>query len=74
MAGGISSDNWSPSNPTGQRNTEVQCIPLHLLLDAIGVTTVDYFCLDVEGSELNVLRTIPFDQMHIKVFMMTISH
>ena len=44
-----------------------QCFPLHLLLRAINRTTVDYFSLDVEGFELNVLRTIPFDSIHIKV-------
>jgi hypothetical protein len=30
-------------------------------------TTVDYFSLDVEGNELDILRTIPFDKINIKV-------
>ncbi len=41
---------------------EVQCMPLFSLLAALNVTTVDYFSLDVEGSELKVLKTIPFDK------------
>ena len=28
---------------------------------------VDYFSLDVEGSELDILKTIPFDRVDIKV-------
>lgn len=46
---------------------QVQCLPLFSLLSAINVTTVDYFSLDVEGSELGVLKTIPFDKVLIKV-------
>ena len=30
-------------------------------------TTVDYFSLDVEGNELDILRTIPFEEFDIKV-------
>lgn len=46
---------------------KVQCMPLFSLLTAINVTTIDYFSLDVEGSELKVLKTIPFDKVHIRV-------
>jgi hypothetical protein len=33
----------------------------------MNVTKVDYFSLDVEGSEMDVLRTIPFDEIDITV-------
>lgn len=46
---------------------EVQCMPLFSLLAAINVTTVDYFSLDVEGNELQVLKTIPFERIFIRV-------
>lgn len=45
----------------------VQCFPLYTYLMALNVTIIDYFSLDVEGSELNVLKTIPFDKIDIKV-------
>jgi Methyltransferase FkbM domain len=45
----------------------VQCLPLWSLLLALNRTTIDYFSLDVEGSELAVLKTIPFDKIDIKV-------
>ena len=44
-----------------------QCFTLHSLLLAVGQTEVDYFSLDVEGPELEILETIPFDKIKIKV-------
>ena len=29
---------------------------------------VDYFSLDVEGAEMGILRTIPFDKVKIRTF------
>ena len=49
------------------RTITVQCFTLHSLLLAIGQTEVDYFSLDVEGPELEILQTIPFDKIRIKV-------
>lgn len=51
----------------------VQCFPLYTYLLALNVTVVDYFSLDVEGSELNVLKTIPFDKIDIKVSSVKIT-
>lgn len=46
---------------------EVQCVPLYTILLALNRTTIDYLSLDVEGAEISVLRTIPFDKVSIKV-------
>ena len=46
---------------------DVLCIPLYTMLKALNRTKVDYFSLDVEGFELEVLKTIPFDLIDIKV-------
>ena len=46
---------------------DVICFPLFGVLKAINVTKVDYFSLDVEGNEMDVLRTIPFDDVDITV-------
>jgi FkbM family methyltransferase len=43
----------------------VQCFPLYSILLALNRTTVDFFSLDVEGFELEVLRTIPWDKVDI---------
>ena len=51
----------------GEKFTNVMCFPLFGVLKAINVTKVDYFSLDVEGNEMDVLRTIPFDEVDITV-------
>ena len=48
-------------------NITAQCFTLHSLLLAVGQTEVDYFSLDVEGPELDILQTIPFNKMAIDV-------
>ena len=44
------------------------------LLLVLNRTTVDYFSLDVEGPELQVLKTIPFDKVDIKVLTVEFLH
>lgn len=39
------------------------------MLAAINVTTVDFLSLDVEGLELEILKTIPFERIQFKVMM-----
>lgn len=46
---------------------DVICFPLFGVLKALNVTKVDYFSLDVEGNEMDVLQTIPFDDVDITV-------
>ncbi|CAG0897178.1 unnamed protein product [Darwinula stevensoni] len=45
----------------------VKCYPLHMLLDAIDIKTVHFFSLDVEGVELQVLKTLPFHRIDFQV-------
>lgn len=59
---------WASSNVT--RNAElirVVCLPLISILNAIGNPKIDYFSLDIEGAELAVLKTIPWEMADIKV-------
>ncbi len=49
-----------------RRTIRMQCFPVYSILMAIGNPVVDYFSLDIEGAELPVLRTIPFDKVDIK--------
>ncbi|CAL4133420.1 unnamed protein product [Meganyctiphanes norvegica] len=46
----------------------VQCFPLQTLLLAINQTHVDYCSLDIQGSEMDVIKTLPLDTIDIKVF------
>ena len=56
-------ENWDH----GTDMSEVQCFPLVSLLLAANLTSVDYFSLDVEGQEFNVLKSISWDRINIKV-------
>ena len=49
-----------------------QCFPFNAMMNALGVTHIDYFSLDIEGPELQVLKTINFDRVSIDV--MTIEY
>lgn len=61
-----SSTNTADIAYTGE-HTRVQCLPFILYITALGIKTVDYFSLDIEGNEIDVLETIPFDKVDIKV-------
>ncbi|XP_063223621.1 uncharacterized protein LOC134531718 [Bacillus rossius redtenbacheri] len=63
--------------PAGYRAdgyVDVQCFPLYTYLLALNRTTVDYFSLDVEGNELDVLKTIPFDKVDIRTLSVEFFH
>ena len=47
----------------------VQCFPFYSILLATGRTRVDFFSLDIEGDELTVLKTIPWNKVDIKVLL-----
>jgi hypothetical protein len=47
-------------------SVSVQCLPLYSILLALNRTSIDLFTLDIEGNELDVLRTVPFDKVDIK--------
>ena len=52
----------------GEKHTsKVLCFPFFSILNAIGNPVVDYFSLDVEGSELPILQSIPWEKVKIKV-------
>lgn len=52
----------------------VQCFPFMDYMLALNVTTVNYFSLDIEGHELEVLKTIPFDAINIETLSVEFSH
>lgn len=43
------------------------CLPLYSILLSMGNPIVDFFSLDIEGAEHLVLKTIPWDKVHIRV-------
>ncbi len=50
-----------------QYYSKVDCYPLLTPLLAANMTTIDFMRLDVEGFEIKILRTIPWDSVKIMV-------
>ena len=42
-------------------------MPIYTILLAVGNPIVDFFSLDVEGAEIEILKTIPWEKVHINV-------
>jgi hypothetical protein len=42
--------------------------PLHDILDQVSISHIDYFSLDVEGAEMQILRMIDFSRVTIDLF------
>lgn len=57
------------SSSADENDLKLQCIPLTTILLALGVKHVDYFSLDIEGRELDVLKTIDFETYDITVMI-----
>jgi hypothetical protein len=47
----------------------VHCGPLSYYLEQLRIQHIDFWSLDVEGWELNVLRSVDFDTVQIDVIM-----
>lgn len=52
---------------------KVRCYPFLTFLLALNVSVIDYFSLDVEGHEVEVLETVPFDKVDIDVLSVEFS-
>lgn len=64
--GRISQNQLDDQNRVG--SVQVQCFPIYSILAALNRTEVDYFSLDIEGDELAVLKTIPWNNVRIQVY------
>lgn len=54
-------------NPAYQGDMSVQCVPLAAVMDALGLRSIDYLSLDVEGAEEDMLRSILANDIDINV-------
>ncbi|XP_018007683.1 uncharacterized protein LOC108665442 [Hyalella azteca] len=54
--------------------TQVQCYPLYSVMKAANLTQLNYLALDVEGLEMKVLQTLPWDAVNITVVQVEASH
>lgn len=66
--------NWIKAQRIAKDEVKIQCFPLYSLLLALNQLTVDFFSLDVEGDELSVLKTVPWDKVNIKMMTVEFIH
>ena len=52
----------------------VQCFPFTSIVFALGNPIIDFFSLDVEGAELEILKTVNFDLIRIRVLLVEVAH
>ena len=66
MGGSSSGTMFGIVEESSKQTIKMQCFPLYSLLLALGNPIVDYLSLDIEGSEYEVLRNIPWDKVDIR--------
>ena len=54
-------------HPYVRRQLNMTCIPLMTIIEAYGKSVIDYLSLDIEGAELQVLQTLDFEKIDIKI-------
>jgi hypothetical protein len=55
------------STPISNRLVEMHCFPFYSIYKAMGRTEIDLFILDVEGHEMEIMHTIPWEKFNILV-------
>ena len=61
------------SIPSNMRSKyPVRCFPLYSLILAMGSPRVDFLSIDIEGAELAVLKTIPWEKVEIELVMLEV--
>ena len=61
-------------NDARRKSITTQCVPFYSTILALGNPRIDFMSLDIEGAELLVLKTIPFDLVDISVLLIEIDH
>ncbi|XP_046653134.1 protein Star-like [Daphnia pulicaria] len=74
ITGKIIGSKVSQSELDNGKLANVQCFPLYSILLAHGQNWVDFFSLDVEGHELQVLKTIPWHKVNITLIAVEWEH
>ena len=54
-----------PANGTTEEHITVPCVTMQSIFDALNIDYIDFLSLDVEGAELDVLRSIDFTRFKV---------
>jgi len=55
-------------------SVKANCFPLNVMMEAVEVDRIDMFSLDVEGAELDVLKSIDWDGGGLMIRLLIIEH
>jgi len=69
--GDLANSSWWMHEDQGEI-VQVPCWPLHEIMQELGRSTIDYWSLDTEGSEPEILRHTRFDILEVGV--LTVEH
>ncbi|CAG0902995.1 unnamed protein product [Darwinula stevensoni] len=69
LEGGGSGGKMTSKNQKNKKGQHLICFPLESLLRAIGQSKIDFFSLDIEGLDYEVLTSIPWDILDIQIMM-----
>jgi len=56
-----------------RRTIKMQCFPIYSMLLAVGNPVVDYMSLDIEGTEYDVLKSIPWNKVDIRIISIEVT-
>merc|ERR1719215_2506603 len=63
-----------PSMRGGGATARVECFPLHSVLKALGRSVVDFWALDTEGSEADIIEHTDFESVEFGVVSVEVHH
>jgi FkbM family methyltransferase len=66
-------NHWHKNSRNGSHGERVDCIPIQYIIDSTALHDIDLFSLDVEGSELAVLKTLDFQATNIRVIIVEVD-
>lgn len=64
---------WMHGQAGSGADVSVSCWPLAAMLNVLGVTRVDFWSLDTEGSEAAILAATDFDMLDIRVITIEVN-
>ena len=61
-------------NKQSSKAEAVECFPLFSILSAVNMTSIDLVISDIEGFEVKVLESFPFNLVNVKVLIIEWNH
>nr|XP_053649027.1 uncharacterized protein LOC128700100 [Cherax quadricarinatus] len=57
-----------------KKGISIQCFPLYTILLALNIYQIDFFSLDIEGHEMRVMQTLPWDKVKVRLLCVEVNH